>query len=196
MPEPILWCHGAFRLNDDEIVELEPSFEHLPPSLKRCFPVALRKTASYTCVCAAPTQRGEKPCPRELVSLRERSACGGPESRQVDVPGPEEVSSGNVWIYDMGGDTFFFSSAESEEESGQATENKNPLARTVPHRAQCSQMESLHRLLRLLVHPGGNSRTSEQLHNRATPATGGARRHALGPRSREAIHVLLLRPNI
>ena len=27
----------------DEVVELEPSFEHLPPVLKPCFPVALRK---------------------------------------------------------------------------------------------------------------------------------------------------------
>ena len=61
MPEPILWCHGAFRLNHDEIVELEPSFEHLPPSLKRCFPVALRKTAQdgkfHLCVCSPNSER-------------------------------------------------------------------------------------------------------------------------------------------
>ena len=42
------------------MVELEPSFEHLPPLLMQCFPVALRKMASYSCICAAPNQRGEK----------------------------------------------------------------------------------------------------------------------------------------
>ena len=56
--EPILWYRGTVRFNEyaqsgavrDEVVELEPSFEHLPPSLKPCFPVALRKMASYTCM--------------------------------------------------------------------------------------------------------------------------------------------------
>ena len=31
----------------DEVVELQPSFEHLPPLLKPCFPVALRKMLIY-----------------------------------------------------------------------------------------------------------------------------------------------------
>ena len=56
--EPILWYRGTVRFNEDaqsgvvrdEVVELEPSFEHLPPLLKPCFPVALRKMASHTCM--------------------------------------------------------------------------------------------------------------------------------------------------
>ena len=54
-PEPILRYRGTFRFNDDpqwravrdEAVELQPSFEHLPPVLKPCFPVALRKMLIY-----------------------------------------------------------------------------------------------------------------------------------------------------
>ena len=33
----------------DEVVELQPSFEHLPPLLKPCFPVALCKMLIYVC---------------------------------------------------------------------------------------------------------------------------------------------------
>ena len=50
-----LWHHGTLRFNDypqsgaarDEVVELQPSFEHLPPLLKPCFPVALRSVLIY-----------------------------------------------------------------------------------------------------------------------------------------------------
>ena len=35
---------GAVR---DEVLQLQPSFEHLPPLLKPCFPVALRKRLIY-----------------------------------------------------------------------------------------------------------------------------------------------------
>ena len=51
---------GAVR---DEVVQLQPSFEHLPPLRKPCYPVAVRKMTSHNCVCAAPTQRGEKNLP-------------------------------------------------------------------------------------------------------------------------------------
>ena len=91
----------------DEVVELQPSFERLPPLLKPCYPVALRKMASYTCVCAAPTQRGEKTL---LVGARFLAGACSLGEMHVEVldddPGPEEVSSGNVLVHDMGGNIF------------------------------------------------------------------------------------------
>ena len=54
-PGSNVWYHGTSRFNDyppsgavrDEVVELKPSFEHLPPVLKPCFPVALRDVLIY-----------------------------------------------------------------------------------------------------------------------------------------------------
>ena len=54
VPEPILWYNGTFRFNEyapgavrDEVVGLQPSFEHLPPLLKPCFSVALHTVLIY-----------------------------------------------------------------------------------------------------------------------------------------------------
>ena len=50
-----MWYDCTFRFNDyfqlgaarDEVVELQPSFEHQPLLLKPCFPVALRNVLIY-----------------------------------------------------------------------------------------------------------------------------------------------------
>ena len=66
----------------------------------------------HLCVCNPHSAVGKTLPARELVSLRvlvhwAKCMWRSWSRRQADDPGPEEVSSGNVLIYDMGGDTFW-----------------------------------------------------------------------------------------